>query len=173
MAFVTDVVVPPPPPIIAFVAELVECVCELLTTDGQGPTCWCGVIAGDAAPMDACDSCDESCGMGFVRMGPAFPYSIFPVAVLDAGCVKPLAYTLEVGVTRCWPVADEDGTLPTPDDIANAAYGLAMDQMALHRAIRCCQGEATIGAWNTVGPLGGCIMGSWTVYVDPVFQSRR
>lgn len=174
MAVVTDIAVPPQPPIIAFVSELVYCVCELLTTDGQGPTCWCGVINGDAAPMDNCDGCaNGACGMGFVRMGPAFPYSTFPVPVLDANCVKPLAYTLEVGVVRCYPTMEEDGTMPSPEAIADAAYGLAMDQMALHRAIRCCQGEATIGQWNTVGPAGNCIMGSWSVFVDPVFRSRR
>jgi hypothetical protein len=157
-------------PILQLLSDLHECVCESLALNGQGPTCWCGIWPGETVSWDYCGAeCkNDACGMAWVRAGTSAPYSTFPLAELDSACEKPLFYEIEVGVLRCLPIIEDDGSLPAAADITEAALGLAIDQMALHRAIRCCRlGAFALGAWRPVGPQGGCVGGFWTLYVDP------
>jgi hypothetical protein len=157
-------------PILQILSDLHACVCEAVATDGQGPVCWCGIWPGETVSWDFCgaECSSDACGMAWVRAGIAAPFDTFPVAVLDPNCDKPLFYEIEVGILRCLPVMDEDGSLPSPEAITEAALGLAIDQMALHRAIRCCELTSKVVAnWRPVGPQGGCVGGFWTLYVDP------
>lgn len=159
-------------PLNDFLADLIACVCSNVTEHGQGETCWCGLYPGEAVSWEFCGECSTGkCGMAWVRPATANPYSTFPLLALDPNCVKPLAYEIEIGILRCLPVAENDGTLPTPEVYAEATYGLMMDQMALHRAIRCCEfKDVTLGPWRPVGPQGGCVGGFWTIWVDPLFS---
>ena len=157
------------PPIAPVVIDLINCVCEMLATNGQGPTCWCGVYPGASVSWEECGDCgDDVCGMGYVRPGTTTPYDVFPFSVIDENCVKPLAYELEVGVLRCFPTMDDDGAMPPADVTTEAAMGLLQDQYALYQAIMCCEGLKTkaISAWQPIGPQGNCVGGFWTVYVD-------
>lgn len=159
------------PPIVPIVVDLAQCVCEMLCTHGQGPTCWCGVYPGASVQWLVCDECEsgDACGMGYVRPGTVAPYEVFPFAIVDINCVKPLAYELEVGVLRCFPTFDDDGNGPDPDVATAAACGLLQDQWALYQAIMCCTSlqVKALSAWQPVGPVGNCVGGFWTVYVEP------
>lgn len=162
-----------PAPILTFQNKLVECVCTHLEHAGSGPTCWCGLYPGVAVSWEGCGECGNgACGMGYVRPGRVFPYATFPSAVLDASCVKPIAYQFEVGVLRCFPTMNDQGEFPPAEEITEVTNKVTQDAWALHRAIRCCKdddfrGTVTIQEWTPIGPAGGCVGGFWTIYVDP------
>lgn len=152
--------------------DLLECVCDALTVLGQGPTCWCGIYPGETVSWEHCGECDNgNCGQAYIRPATAFPYDIFPQQAFDATCANPLAYEIEVGVLRCFPTMDEHGDPPEDETITESALLLLEDQAALHTAIRCCDSPLLeghlLGAWTPVGPNGGCVGGSWQVYLDP------
>lgn len=158
------------PPIAPIVVDLTERICKMLASHGQGPTCWCGMYPGQQVQWTRCDDCDDgdACGMGYIRPGTTAPYDIFPFAIVDENCVKPLAYELEIGVLRCFQVIQEDGSAPSPNAAAEATLGLLQDQWALYQAIMC-SGIKTkaIGTWQPVGPAANCVGGFWPLYVEP------
>jgi hypothetical protein len=143
---------------------LADCVCELLGTEGAGPTCWCGLYPGAAVSWDYCGECDDgACGMGYVRLAGGFPYDSFPTPVIDDRCAKPLAWAVEVGALRCFP-QPADGELPSPAALAEVAIDQALDAAALFKAIRCCDLELAVEVYRPVGPEGMCVGGFWTAY---------
>ena len=147
-------------------AELLVCVCESLESAGAGPVCWCGLFHGDTVPWDYCGECGGGkCGMAWVRLVGASPYSSFPEPIIDVRCQRPLAYYVEVGAMRCMPVADEDGTLPPPEVSVPYVLDVYRDMAALHRALLCC--PVSDVAVETYLPLqgGGCAGGAWTAYL--------
>ena len=155
-----------PSPLSVVVAELVECVCTEVATSGSGPLCWCGLWHGDTVSWDYCGECSEGhCGMGWVRVMAAFPYQTFPVPQVDLKCTLPLAYQIEVGVMRCMPTAEEDGTLPDEETIAEASYIAIADAHAMHRALLCCAADMAIEGYLALGPSGGCAGGAWTAFM--------
>lgn len=149
-------------------AELVDCVCSQLATNGAGPTCWCGLYAGQNVAWDYCSDCgNDQCGMGWIRVVNVYPYEIFPQQVVEARCVRPLAWAVEVGALRCLPIPHDGGPLPVPTmaDVALAQY---RDIEALHAAIQCCELPLhALGPYQPVGPEGGCVGGFWLAYIDP------
>jgi hypothetical protein len=153
-----------------YVDQLLECVCAALADKGQGPVCWCGVFpAPDAVSADYCVECDGgACGMGYIAMAEAFPYTTFPFPDFDPTCAKPIAWALDVGVWRCMPVMETDGSLPPAADVTDATYRLLLDQVALFCAITDCDlpGIKGIEQWNPASG-GGCAGGSWRINVDP------
>jgi len=162
----------PVPPLAPFLLELLDCVCDTIAEFGQGPVCWCGIYPGSSVSWEYCGNCsDDMCGMAYIRPGDASPYQIFPAAEIDASCAWPLVHAVEVGIVRCMPTMEEDGTLPDAQTVTDAALGMVLDQMALHRAIRCCVKDSVdavgLGSWTPVGPAGNCHAGFWTIYVDP------
>jgi len=162
-------------PIADYLSELLECLCSSVAEYGQGPVCWCGIHPGDNASWDLCECGDGSCGKAWVRLGSAFPYETFPAASLQSQCELPVAYTVEVGIMRCMPTMELDGSAPEADVVSDVALGIAIDQAALLRAINCCQSShiKSVEAWQPLGPLGACVGGVWTLYVDPVNGRRR
>jgi len=164
---VTEPIAITPPPIALMLADLAACVCGALANEGAGPTCWCGLYPGAQVSWDYCGACDgDKCGMGWVQLATIFPYNTFPVGVIDLRCASPLAWGIRVGALRCIPTPD-DGELPSPEDMANAALMQYLDAKALHTAIKCCTGiTASIETYVPVGPDGGCVGGYWTAYLE-------
>lgn len=156
----------PPPKFVSTVLELMECVCTHVVSDGAGPVCWCGIYPGSAVSWEYCGSCENDvCGMAWVRPSQAYPYDTFPFPTLDPNCKKPLALGIEVGVIRCVPVMEEDGSLPDAESMTVAGIGQILDMIALYRAISCCTVDLTVQEWTPVSG-GGCAGGFWTVFLD-------
>jgi len=156
-----------PGPVATMLIELADCVCEELATTGAGPTCWCGLWHGQAVTWDYCSECSGGvCGMGWTRLVEIFPYNVFPTATIDLKCVAPLAAQVEVGCVRCMPTMETDGSLPGPEVIGDAALAAAADAFALYRAVQCCAPGRTlaVAGYTPVGPLGGCIGGTWQIF---------
>lgn len=149
----------------ALLADLSTCVCTELEA-ATGPLCWCGVWPGDEVSWEGCE-CHDACGMGWARLVGSFPYESFPSPAVDVTCRLPLAYVVEVGALRCMPTANEDGSIPDPAAVAEAAMRQYADMDALYRALKCCPADQiAVEAWVPLGPQGGCVGGGWTAYVS-------
>lgn len=155
--------------------ELASCLCQALTDRGRPDTCFCGVIGGAIVPLDYCATCEEKCGMAWVRL-VSVEEAQFGITENATGlggnpCAAPLQATIEVGVTRCAPTMDDNGEPPTMADQLAAAEGQTADMMAALYAIRCCYeplGDVVVGTWTPIGPDGVCMGGSWSITVTQV-----
>jgi hypothetical protein len=159
---------PPAPWIADRLIELSACVCQMLTTEGTGRPCWCGLTLGVNAAWDGCGECaDGGCGMGWVRLDGAYPFTAFPVEETEIAstCGTFTGYTIEVGALRCMP-QNEDGQPLGPDVTLGLAVDQARDMLALRSAILCCPAwpdwPVLLGSWQPLGPEGGCVGGFWT-----------
>lgn len=146
--------------------QLASCVCTEIAKSAAGPVCWCGVWPGEEVSWEFCGDCgNDACGMAWVRLNGIFPYDTFPAPVVDLGCRRPLAYNIEVGALRCMPVSDNEGELPSSEQITMTSMETYADLAALYRALLCCDFEAiAVEAWVPVGPQGGCVGGVWGAY---------
>jgi hypothetical protein len=160
--------VAPPPYTLAVattLADLADCICEELSTSGAGPPCWCGLYPGQSVSWEFCGECDnDRCGMGYVRLAGVFPYSVFPEQTIDTRCTYPLGWAVEVGALRCLP-QPSDGTLPSPQEMAEVAIRQVLDASAIHRGLKCCDHEVAVQQYVPVGPSGGCVGGFWLGYL--------
>ena len=151
----------------SMIGQLTDCLCDLLASEGAGPTCFCGVVPGETPAWDYCGECSgDNCGMGFTVVQTVFPSNAFPGAVEFAKCEAPLAASLQVGALRCAPTIGEGGELPDEGEMLEATLGLISDMGAIHKAIACCGfREYAIGAYTPLGPNGGCAGGAWDLTV--------
>lgn len=157
----------PGPPVVALaLAELVGCVCEQLKINGAGETCWCGLYPGALIDWNYCagECGHDVCGMGWVRLASAFPYSTFPVPLVDDRCALPLAWAVEVGALRCVPQMP-DGSPPDSTTMTEVALNQVLDARALHLALKCCGLPVAAELYQPIGPDGGCVGGFWTAYL--------
>jgi hypothetical protein len=150
---------------------LAECLCQQITADGLPDVCFCGVLPGADVAFDYCAPCDEvgHCGQAWVRLVEMFPSKVFPVPDAEGNCSSLLAFQLAVGIVRCAPVPDDDGTPPSMEDQFDTTGLVMADAMAIRRAILCCatanrNRDYLLGPYLPVGPEGGCVGGAWTVF---------
>jgi len=149
--------------------QLTDCLCAELVKSGLPPTCICSPMPGEAI---AADYVSPTQGMAWVRVAGVYPTSAFPAQEQTAaGCLLPMAVSLEVGVLYCAPVTE--GRSNNPPGLAQMfdSTRLQMAAMAaMLRAIECCLGSAnrkgvSLGGYTPNGPGGGVVGGSWTVTV--------
>lgn len=153
-----------PPAIAMALVDLADCVCAELADSGAGPTCWCGLYPGATVSWEYCGECQGGlCGMGYVRLAGVFPYETFPLAALDARCVLPLAWAIEVGSLRCFPQTEEG--VADPVTMAETSLNQVLDARAIWKAVKCCGMEVSVESWRPVGPQGGCVGGFWLAYL--------
>jgi len=141
-----------------------DCLCEEIEKSGLPSVCYCEVMPGSIPVFDYSDD-----GMAWVRLGQAFPSTIFPQQSLDlrSSCTTGLAYEVEVGIVRCPPGLDHHGRPPTAEDEFEATRIQLADMAAMRRAIQCCfKGkDAVLGAYTPIGPDEGALGGTWTVSI--------
>jgi hypothetical protein len=155
-----------PPQLVAMqMMELKNCVCEALAEFGGGELCWCGLYPGQQVSWEYCGECaGDVCGMAYVRLAGVFPYDVFPEAVIDQRCVRPLAWEIEVGALRCIPQRP-DGEPLDQRSMNEVALHQINDAYAIYWAMRCCGIELAVGSYVPVGPEGGCVGGFWTAFL--------
>jgi hypothetical protein len=124
-------------------------------------------LPGAQAGEDLSEYNDLCCeGTAFVRMTTTYPsYQDFPAPdSLAIPCQQQaIALNYEVGIMRCAP----GGTIAFVAKAENwrVAYQQEMtDMKSLYTTLCCYQGQfiddaMVMGAWNPVGPQGGCLMG--------------
>src|SRR5690606_10758523 len=152
--------------------RLQECLCAELAKAGGPELCYCGLMVGDIMPLELMNCSSGNCGVAWVRPMQGFITSDFPVPDEGASCVAPLAFQVEVGVARCYPMADPRRAMD-PQAMFEAARLYMSDMQAMRRAIRCClvaddfQGSYALGTWEPIPADGGVSGGTWTVAIRP------
>lgn len=156
-------------------------------------TCFCDQLEQVSAPVGCCclwpgqevawDSCDP--GQAWVRVVQVYPLSNrFPVQdtgldIGPCGSVGGWATVLELGALRCMP-QPVGSDLPSCDAYSETARLVLADAHAMRRAVACCDWitnaappgvdasdwQTLFGAWQPVGPAGGCTGGVMTVTVQ-------
>lgn len=144
-------------------AELSACLCAEIVRSNLPKTCFCGVVAGEPA----FDVTEEDDGFAWVRLIQVYPSASFPDPAIDGrSCAYPLVAEVEIGLMYCFPAA-KAGDIPTVEEQWEAARLQAAGMAALRRAIECCYrkaGEFALGTYTAVGPDGGFVGGTWTVF---------
>lgn len=123
---------------------------------------------GEAVSLDYA----ECGGMAWVRFVGAVPsISGFAPDVTATSCFWNLSHTVEMGVMRKAPIADDIlNTVDLPDEAElNAASDkIVNDMSAMARAIKRAQREGVEllpGGYTPVGPIGGTVGGTWALTV--------
>lgn len=153
------------PLITPHLVSLSECVCEELTERGAGPLCSCTFYPGALPAFDGCSECTSgTCGMGWLRVVTAFPSDSFPLQSFDPHCRKEMVWQLEIGAVRCMPVEQDGGPLDE-QTLAEVWVGQMLDAEAIARAVFCCDVPSImLDTYTPIGPDGGCVGGSWSVF---------
>ena len=131
------------------------------------PVCQLMFQPGDTTDWAYCDCEGDDCsGFAYVRLVTSYPSDEFPLQSDGVLCSYPITHQLEVGVVRCIAVEDE-GELPTKDELTLIALEQMEDQAALRYAINNAAPRMnSLDNWVPEGPQGGCIGGHWTLYVS-------
>lgn len=150
------------------IAALTDCLCETIAKDGGGAACWCGFYPGQTPSWDYCGECSSrKCGMAYVVLDSMYPSDSLPnPSLTPQHCGSPLAVTFRVGVLRCVPQMEEDGSLPNEEELLEAGLAIVADAAAIWSVVSCCLDEDVfVGQYTSLGPEGGCAGGEWTVTV--------
>lgn len=146
--------------------QMADCLCEAVSTSQLDPLCFCSVLPGGGqVAFDFVNgNCDESDGMGWVRLVTLYPTRIFPQPIVEGAgnCNSILAVGVEVGIVRSVPLGDEEGNPPDMATMMAVAQQQAEESELIRRAIACCYGNgALVGTYAPVGPGDGAIGGYW------------
>lgn len=152
--------------VIAKMGALVTCLCEQIVTEGLPDVCACGLLPGDAVALDHTGDCSDVCGMAWVRLVEASPAT--GVAVGDStvnNCAASLGWDLEIGISRCLDVLDENGDPPSVAAMAEATVLQIADMLVMRKAVACCTalGDYILGVYVPSGPEGGTVSGTWSL----------
>lgn len=155
-------------------AELAACLCASL---GDTSPCFCGIVMGDAVPVDyvgdgSCadeDAHGVSCGAAYVRVTGAYPTRDFPEPLILPNANDVMAYTVSVGVVRCIGVGLEDGSPIPKAELEQVTLQLLSDMKSIRQAIQCCLVNAfpevdhVLGVFTPIDQEGDIIGGEWPV----------
>lgn len=135
------------------------------------PVCRAFISTSTTPPWDVCCECEDGVGQLWVAVD-----RIEPVLGTGTKCGNIWEANVWIGIMRCALTQDATGNAPDPDDLTNEALAIVRDRLLMAQAIRCCYGEAnepddwTIGPWQSLGPMGGCVGGRQNLtvrFADP------
>lgn len=140
--------------------------------DEVNDLCSYGIIIGETYvpfnpdPEDDCED-DEGpqCTQGWVRVANIAQFGATDGFGGDQGGVP--RYTLEIGILRCFPIAD-DGEAPTATEHLVAATQAMADSNAIYCAALASDAwdYITMAQWTPMGPQGGQYGGTWLLSVE-------
>lgn len=162
--------------------ELLACLCKEIDDSNLPKPCRCELMPGavfmlDFGPSDTA----KGNGQAWVRLaaaGATFPGDVgdtqAPV-ILTTRCAAPLAYELEIGISRCVSVGTTSNNkyFPPSADAVSADVQLQLaDMAAMKRAVLCClkdklgaDVEIGLGLYSPIDHQGGVGGGTWQVFV--------
>lgn len=150
-------------PIFSTMVMLQQCLCEEIESRNLPEVCFCSVVPGAQTIYDFSEG-----GQAWVRLQTAFPTRTFPQQDESLrNCAAGIAYGLEIGIVRCAPMLSEDGDPPSAAEQFEATRLQMADMMAMRAAIQCCMAkkDSLLSTYVPIGPEGGALGGSWTVWV--------
>lgn len=155
-------------PVFARLTTLATCLCGQIQDPENGvpDVCFCGIVPGESAAATYAGDCDTRCGMAWVRMANLYPSTVIgQINSAPRNCATPLGVDVEVGILRCFDMADEYG--PNPEQLLSATQLQVADAQVIYRAILCCDTisprDVTIGPYIPLGPQGGLVGGAVTL----------
>lgn len=114
--------------------EVLDCICAALDEDS---ICECPCNAFVAHGQVAYDRCCE--GMLWVAVDRLFVYEQFPQESRTAiTCTPSLGAEMSVGLLRCAPQMDDDGTPPSSADLEDAAQQALREGAIVLSSVVCC-----------------------------------
>lgn len=144
------------------VLDAVRCAAAAQLGATGRPVCGFAIyMAGHPMPADGCDcECDGGGqGTGWVRLVHGATAATSGVTRLNPCEGAALLVSVEVGVHRCGPVADEAGVV-CAEAVETYSAGMCCDLTALHRAFLCAPGASDrrwqVTQMQVLGPAGGC-----------------
>ena len=156
-------------------AALATCLCaELQDPINEVPdVCFCGLIPGNAIPVEYTGDCDDKCGAAWVRLISVYPSDSIGVIVTDPGnCSHGIGIDVEMGIIRCISVGDEQGNPPTAAELLAATDLAIRDATLMMKVLNCCDAvppkDMVLGQYQAIGPEGGIIGGSFFVSMGAV-----
>ncbi len=145
--------------------DVAACLCDAVAKAEMDDLCFCGILPGTAVAADYINGgCEDSDGMGWVRLVNLVPTQKFPqpLVVADAACASINAIGIEVGILRSMPSGTSDGEPPDAADMQAAAERQVLEAELMKTVIACCYGNgALLGTYAPLGPAGGAIGGYW------------
>ena len=152
--------------------QLSSCLCREITAQDLPEPCFCGVLSGDSVSLDYCGECGTRCGMAWVRLvGISATQISTPTGVIiprtARTCHIASEIIFEVGIVRCAPMPDDDGTMPSMAKQLEAARLQTADMNAALRAITCgcLEADFSVDTWAPISG-GDCLGGAWSVIVE-------
>lgn len=147
-------------------ASLTSCLCQEIVASGLPEVYICTPLPGEQI---AAEYVSEDAGMAWTRLVSAFPSTTFPAQAL-VGCFAPLAFEVELGVLYCAPEPGADGSPPDMAAQFDATRLQVAAMAAMRRALLCCfptgnSKDLILGPYAPIGPDGGVVGGTWTVWV--------
>lgn len=157
-------------PITDRLTALATCLCAAIEDPNSGvpKVCFCGIIPGNAIPVEYTGDCGDTCGAAWVRLVSAYPSNTVGVlhtqpTVCDAG----MGIDVEVGILRCISVGDAQGNPPEPAELLAAAELAMNDALLMWKAVLCCDAytghDVILGQYQPFGPEGGLTGGAFTM----------
>jgi hypothetical protein len=150
--------------------------CALSTLEECGvPVCRSFIAVGNNPPWDECCVCPTGVGQLWVSVGPINPVNVAPGGG-TIKCSNIWEADVWIGVLRCAQTQDDLGNPPSGDALIEESLAVLADRLAIVQAVRCCYGESndpddwTLGVWQPLGPMGGCVGGRQNVtirFADP------
>jgi hypothetical protein len=148
---------------------LAACLCAQIQDPENGvpDVCFCGIVPGEAIPVEYAGDCNDKCGIAWVRMTSLYPSNMVGVAAVEPGnCGFGLGADVEIGILRCISVGDQQEG-PTPTELVEAAQLAVADALLIQKAVYCCEGVLTrdvvLGLYTAIGPEGGLIGGAYNL----------
>lgn len=151
--------------ILSRMTALAACICEQIRTDGSPEPCWCGVMPGQEALLEALgNACDG--GLAWVRLASVYPSEIIGQPSQKTGnCGTGTGFDLEMGIARLVTVEEE---APDEAEALAAVDQQVIDMQTMRRALACCgaikRTDYILGQYTPLGPLGGVVGGTWTIF---------
>lgn len=153
---------------------LAACVCVQLAEDSPDlELCFCGVLPGEGVAAAYGFTEDGHCGgMAWVRMGNTYPSQGVGIpSALVGNCNFELSITIEVGVLRAVEFGDDQGNMPSAEELLGQSAQQYKDMVSLLAAIQCCDAlpskDYILGNFTPTGPLGGLLGGRWNLTLVP------
>lgn len=122
---------------------LLNCVCNALSDD-ERPVCSCYQALGTPVIFQCCE-CDDAGSNGEVSIHLTRVFDADASTLIEVQRVRPcrggaIAAQFRLVVARCRPIINEQGELPPPEDITEAANDQIRDIELLWQSLACCSG---------------------------------
>jgi hypothetical protein len=151
---------------------ILEEVVDALDIYGQ-PVTTSTVEPASPAGLDYCCPHDEqeTGGHAYIRIVRGHMVEPFPQQSTNPTNCKKIGFLVEVGVLRCSPTMDSEGTPPPPEEVTDLADLVVRDMSIMHSVLASHTPDyalfpLVLDTYTPVEVEGGCAGGTWQFWMD-------